>query len=171
MRTYYGALPLMSGEAMRWFDGHPKKSEVLSAYIGRYVPEQHIFLSFLRQYETIGCSCYYDSSPGLIRRTEKAFADCFVILDYQKQLHISFPKYNPNKNLEKYTLMSHWQWKACYERYCLKRVSPAWCLYLLRAAILSPVKKVRKIGVRFLSAVGLKETVKNWLIRRKSGDS
>ena len=163
IRAYYNGISLMSDEDGIWFRNHPKASTFFTNYLCRYTPEQHIFLSFLRQKQCVNCSCYYDHTPGLIEGTERVFAECFVVLDYQKQLGITFPKYDPNRYFEKHTLISHWQWKALYMHYCRKQQSILWYLYLSRSYLFCFLGRLRTICVLILDRLNLKETVKKIL--------
>lgn len=167
VRKYYDDLPLMTEEDAAWFRNRGKESAVFTNYICRYTPEQHIFLSFLRQYQKVECDCYYDRTPDLIEQTERALAECFVVLEYGKQLEIAFPKYDPNRYLEKHTLVSHGQWRALYERYCGKGSSIRWARYRTRALLVHMVAYARKTLIRLLDWLGIKETVKRVL--RKGG--
>lgn len=168
VRTYYENTPLMTAEEGDWFRIHDKKSTFFTNYVCRFTPEQHIFLGFLRQWETVNCQCYYDHSRDLVKQTEHAFADCFVVLDYQKQLEITFPKYDPNRYLEKHTLISHWKWKALYDHYSQKKASLLWASYLMYGATSRTFSTMRTILVRLLDRMGIKESVKRFL-RKGSG--
>lgn len=161
--TYYENVPLMSVEDGLWFHRHTKTSTFFTNYVCRFTPEQHIFLGFLRKYNNPECDCYYDYSPRLVAETERAFADCFVILDYQKQLDIDFTKYNPNRYLERHTIIAHWQWKALYQRYCRRRAGVLWTLYFLHGKAWRCVSSVRTLGVRILDFLGIKEAAKSFL--------
>lgn len=163
IRTYYNGIPLMPEEEGGWFLNHSKDSTFFTNYICRYTPEQHIFLSFLNKKQNVHCSCYYDRTPEMIIETECAFAECFVVLDYQNQIKITFPKYNPNRYLEKYTLISHWQWKALYMHYCKSTPSILWFFYLIRSHFLVFCSTLRTICVLILDRLNLKETVKKIL--------
>ena len=163
VRAYYNNTPLMSEEEGNWFRSREKETTFFTNYLCRFTPEQHLFLGFLRQKEQADCSCYYDHRPQLVEQTERAFAECFVVLDYQKQLGITFPKYNPNRYLEKHTLLSHWQWKALYSHYCKHSVSFLWFIYRIRALAIRAASGVRTLGVRLLDKLGIKESVKRVL--------
>ena len=163
--NYYAHTPLMSSEEGEWFRRHKKESDFFTNYLCRFTPEQYIFLSFLKQKESISCECYYDCTPASIKQTERAFSECFVVLDYQKQLNMVFPKYNPNRYMEKHTLFSHWQWKAVYQHYCLKQNSLLWCIYIIRAAGMTVGAKLRNILIRWMDQLGIKERVKDLLCR------
>lgn len=168
VRKYYETSPLMTEEEGRWFKDQKKASVFFTNYICRYTPEQQVFLGFLRQYEGVGCRCYYDRTPALIEQTERTFAECFVVLDYGKQVGIRFPKYDPNRYLEKYSLVSHWQWRALWEHYCVRKRSIRWAGYILRAGCLKALAGARRISVRILDLIGLKESVKRLLTGHKA---
>lgn len=163
VRKYYAKLPLLTEEEGRWFETRTKKSTFFTNYICRFTPEQHIFIHFLRTYQPVDCDCYYARTPELIEQTERAFAECFVILDYQKQLRITFVKYDPNRYLEYYSLISHWQWRALYQHYCVKKPSALWIVYLLRGSGVHIFGNIRIGCIRFLDLIGLKEVIKKFL--------
>lgn len=165
VNNYYSNIPLMTTEDETWFLHHPKKFNFFTNYICRFTPEQHIFLSFLKNYHNISCNCYYDQNSELIIKTEKTFAQCFIVLDYQKHLLIKFSKYNPNRYLEKYTLISHWQWKALYAHYCCKKISLYWIFYRIRGSILKRLVLLKKICICILDCLGIKEVIKSFLSR------
>lgn len=165
VRKYYENIPLMSDEDGNWFRQHEKKSTFFTNYLSRFTPEQYIFLSFLKQHEQVHCECYYDCNETLIRQTEKAFAECFVVLDYQKQLNIIFPKYHPNRYMEKHTLISHWQWKALYYHYCLGKNSFLWLGYRMRARGIAIGIQLRLILIQLMDMMGIKEKMKSLLNR------
>lgn len=163
IRTYYENIPLMTVEDGEWFRHHPKVSTFFTNYVCRFTPEQHMFLSFLRKYNNPECDNYYDHCPRLVAETERAFAECFVVLDYQKQLSITFSKYNPNRYLEKHTTIAHWQWRALYQYYCQKKVGALWVLYQLYGAAWKCVSSIRALGIRILDFLGIKEATKSFL--------
>lgn len=163
VRTYYENIPLMNQEDGEWFRTHVKTSKLFINHLSRFAPEQHIFLGFLQQHENVDCQCYYDHSEALVKQTERTFAECFVVLDYQKHLGITFQKYNPNRYAEKHTLTSHWNWKAMYSHYCLQKPSVLWIAYLCQKAMFATATRIRAAVARLLAYLGLKETVKQIL--------
>lgn len=169
VRGYYAGIPLMTEEEGAWFQTRRKASAFFTNYICRFTPEQHIFLGFLRQRRPVACGCYYESTPALIEETERAFAECFVVLDYKKQLGITFTKYDPNRYLERHTLISHWQWRTLYLHYCRRAFSPLWPAYLLHGAGRRAISKIRTRCIRCLDRLGWKEAVKRILSRFSAG--
>lgn len=167
VRDYYRNIPLMTQEDGDWFRNRKKEFSIYTNLICRFTPEQHIFLGYLKQKEFVNCKCYYDHRVNLVVQTERAFAECFVVLDYQKQLDIEFLKYNPNRYKDKYTLISHWQWKALYQHYCLSSVSILWVMYCALNCFLLGVSVLRTFLIRVLDCLGLKETVKRFLRGRQ----
>lgn len=165
VRKYFENIPLMSAEDGEWFKTHEKTSAVFTNYLCRYNPEQHIFINFLRGFGSVECGCYYDCTPELIEQTERAFAECFVVLNYGKQLDITFSKYNPNRYLERHMLISYWQWKALYKHYCENKASALWFFYRTRALLLRVVTRLRRGIIRMLDRLGVKECVKNILTK------
>lgn len=166
VREYYENTPLMAREDAEWFRTREKTSAIFTNYISRFTPEQYIFLGYLRQKESVSCMCYYDCCANLIAQTERAFAECFVVLDYQKQLDIEFVKYDPNRYKERFTLLSHWQWKALYQHYCLSVVSPLWIMYRVLSGMHLGVSALRRILIRVLDRLGMKEFIKRLLSGR-----
>lgn len=162
VRAYYDS-PLQAEEDSLWFKNHNKESTFFTNYVSRFTPEQHIFLSFLRRCEPVNCDCYYHRNKALIEQTERAFAECFIVLDYQKQLNIAFPKYNPNRYLEKHTLLHYWQWRALYSHYCLNRSGVQWAAYRLHSSFWNWLAHLRTLSVRLLDKIGIKEKVKSIL--------
>lgn len=166
VRAYYENIPFMTQEEGNWFRNHSKASVFFTNYLCRFTPEQHIFLGFLRKYDFSECTCYYDHRLELVVETERAFAECFVVLDYQKQLSITFPKYDPNRYLEKHTIISHWMWRAMYQHYCEGKTSFLWLSYRMYGLIWESLSCVRTLGVRILDRLGIKEAVKRLLSSR-----
>ena len=165
VRKYYEAIPLMGEDEGAWFRTHKKDAVVFTNYVCRYTPEQHIFLHFLQSLQSVCCDCYYHRTPDLVSQTERAFAECFVVLDFQKELAISFPKYNPNRYFEKHTLLSHRDWKVLYIHYCENGISPQWTLYRIRGWICGIAAKVRRQCVLILNRLGWKARLKTILTR------
>lgn len=165
VRKYYASVPLMGENEGTWFRTHKKDAAVFTNYVCRYTPEQHIFLHFLQSVQQVYCDCYYHRTPDLVCQTEKAFAECFVVLDFQKELAISFPKYNPNRYFEKHTLLSHQDWTTLYTHYCKKRISPQWTLYRIRGWICGVAAMIRKRCVLILNHLGWKARLKAILTR------
>lgn len=169
VRKYFGCIPLMTDKEGEWFCNRPKTSRVFTNFVSRFTPEQYIFLNFLRTCRPVHCSCYYEQTPELICQTEKAFAECFVVLDYRTQIAIQFTKYNPNRYVERHTLLSHWKWKALYQHYCKKQFSLLWICYLVGVAVMRCMTKARTVCVCCLDYLGWKEGVKRILSRICSG--
>lgn len=163
VRLYYEHTPLMTEQEGDWFRTHEKASVFFTNYLCRFTPEQHIFLGFLRQNEAVDCNCYYDHRVSQIQQTERAFAECFVVLDYRKHLQISFLKYDPNRYREKHSLLSHRQWRGLYRHYCEKRPSFLWFEYLAYGFLWHSVTKGRTALIRILARLGLKEYIKKLL--------
>jgi len=161
LRMYFEDIPLQTDETALWFKTHAKSQELFTNLLSRFTPEQYLFTNFLRRFCPVDINCYYDCTPELARRTEELFANCFVVLDYQKQLDIYFIKYRPNRYLEKHTLVSHRQWETIYRHYCYpKTFSPRWMIYCCSKPLYRFLYFMRKRIVNALDAVGLKETVK-----------
>lgn len=163
VKKYYAGIPLMDHEDATWFYTHPKSSVFYTNYLCRYVPEQYIFLSFLKQKMPVSYDCYYSHNAAQIQQTERLFAECFVVLDYQKQLHIGFTKYNPNRYRDAYSLLTHWQWKILYFHYCGKNRPWLWNGYLFKTSCFRFLTKARIKLIRLLELLGLKERVKEFV--------
>lgn len=166
VQKYYENTPLMTDEEGYWFKNHKKSTMFFTNYICRFTPEQQVFLGFLRQHLRTDCECYYDRTRTMIKQTERVFAECFVVLDYGKQLRIQFPKYDPNRFMEQYTLITHWQWEALFERYAKGKTSYRWLIYRVRAQMLCAIFSMRLLCIRLLDCLGLKEKAKEWLAKR-----
>lgn len=162
---YYEKTSFMTEDEGNWFQTRTKASTFFTNFVCRYTPEQQLFLGFLRQYEDVDFDCYYERSRSLIKQTERLFAQCFIVLDYGSQMNIKFVKYNPNRYMEKFTLISHWQWKAIFQRYCLGRLTPLWVLYRFRGMIFNCMTGFRTLSIRMLDMIGMKERVKRFFNR------
>lgn len=167
VRIYYHDIPLQEDEAASWFKYHLKHQTLFTNFLSQFTPEQYIFINFLRKFQTVDISCYYDFNQELMCLTEELFAKCFVVLDYQKQLDIEFIKYNPNRYLEKHTTMAHWQWRALYRHYCQKRMSMIWGMYCAYGTTWKCISFIRTLGIRILNYLGIKETAKRFLMQIK----
>lgn len=163
IRMFYSNLELQSDENAGWFKSHVKKEKKYLNFLSRYTPEQHIFLSFLRQYMTVDFDYNCQCSKEQIKHSEKLFAECFVVLDYKKQLDITFTKYSPNRVRERNTLLRHKHWKAVYEHYCLDISSWSWKRYLIAADLSRMLIALRAFCARMLSFMHLKEPLKRFL--------
>lgn len=169
IRKYYGNTPLQTDENAAWFKAHPKNRTLFTNYLSRFTPEQYIFLSFLQQYCDVKIDCYYDFNLEFVHLTEKIFAKCFVVLDYQKQINIDFVKYEPNRYLEKNTLMSHRQWLSIYSHYCVAgRSCPQWYIYCASKWLSRFLFLIRKVIVNLLDVIGIKEAMKSLLLRNNN---
>lgn len=156
-------------EEMRWFETHKREEKgFYTNLLARYVPEQYLCLNFVKKFYDVNCWCFYDASEENISITEEILAKDFVVLDYGKQLNIVFPKYNPNKYFERFTLVSHKYWRELYEEYCisnsyfnrrLRKERNKFNLWLL---------KFRGIFLRILDKFHVKENIKQILTQRRS---
>lgn len=163
VRLYYSHIPLQTDQDAEWFRFRKKSKTLFTNYLSRFTPEQYIFIFFLRQFQTVPIDCYYDFDHTLMHLTEELFAKCFVILDYQNQLDIHFIKYDPNRYLEKQSLLSHKQWLVIYRHYCARNISLCWWCYCISNWAARFSFFARKAVVKALDAIGLKETVKSLL--------
>lgn len=163
IRKYYNYLNLQSEEDANWFKTHDKKESVYLNFICRYTPEQFIFLQYIKQFCSVDFEYHCYVSRNNIVLTEKLFAECFVVLDYGKELKIRFAKYSPNRVREKHTLISHRLWKALFTHYCEDKHSFYWFWYLLVCRIDEIISILRHFTVRILTILGIKESLKRFL--------
>lgn len=161
----YFSLPLESPEEIQWFKTHPREQkQFYTNLLSRYVPEQYLGIHFLKQFEPVNCDCFYDATKENILQTERMLAGDFVVLDYQRQFGIQFTKYNPNRYLEKSSLISNRYWKALFCEYCLGKTGLRWArllwCYLLRFGF---------CGRRFLLVLLHRLHLKEWVKKLLSG--
>lgn len=163
VRKYYNSVSLMEEDEANWFRTRKKKKVMYTNFLCRYTPEQHIFLHAFTNEKPAGLECYYSYNKQLRRQTEKAFAERFVILDYQKQLAITFTKYNPNRYKERFTLISHWQWRALYFHYCTGGHDFMWGIYCVQRNFLRLYTYARIVAIQVLDCLNLKAPLKRFL--------
>lgn len=168
VRLYYCNIPLQTDQDADWFRFHKKTQTLFTNYLSRFTPEQYIFINFLRQFQSVPIECYYNFNHALMHLTEELFARCFVVLDYQDQLDIHFIKYDPNRYLEKHSLLSHKQWLVIYRHYCARTMPLCWWCYCISNGVARFSFFARKAVVKALDVIGLKETVKS-LLQREIG--
>ena len=156
-------MSLQSDNDANWFKTREKKENVYLHFLCRYTPEQFIFLQFIRQFYSIDFDyhCYVNKSNIIL--TEKLLAECFVVLDYGKELKIKFAKYSPNRVREKHTLISHRLWKALFEHYCEQKYSVYWKGYLFVCLVNEALARLRHFIVRILTILKIKEPLKRFL--------
>jgi len=87
--------------------------------MGKYAPEQHIFVECVKKYlpdlKTI--KYFYETDVQLVYNYENLIASNFVVLDYASQYDIEFKKYNP-KFHSITNQMDFFQWIKIYKKYC-----------------------------------------------------
>lgn len=167
VREYFN-VPLQNAEDGLWFMKHAKKTMVMRDLLCRFVAEQHICLFFLHHFQKINCECYYDNSKKNIYQTERLLAEDFIVLDYQKQWNLIFPKYNPNQYFDRISLVSHKDWLELYYRYCLNKKGIAWrkyCFYTFLRRLYYGV--FHTCAIYILGILRLKEKIRWLLIKRK----
>lgn len=158
-----------SEEEMRWFEKHKRdNADFYTNLLVKYVPEQHICLNFVRRFYNVYCSCFYDASEENIRITEEILAKDFVVLDYGKQLDIIFPKYNPNRYFEKFTLISNRYWNELYREYCIGSSYFSYYLRIGRNKLFFFFFRLRRIILIILHKLRIKEKMKRILGRNKN---
>ena len=165
LRKYFSA-PLEHESEIQWFKTHKREQTgFYTNLLTRYTPEQYICINFLRRFEKVDFDCFYDASKDNIIQTERMLAENFVVLDYQKQFGINFTKYNPNRYLEKSSLISHKYWKQLFNEYCLgKQRRYYW--RILYCFTIKSVFTLRRMVLRLLHKLRLKEKVKRILNRK-----
>ena len=165
VREYYEAIPLQSKEDDEWFVYHTKDEGVcFRDVIQRLVPEQHFMIKYLESRgKNINCRCYYDATTRNILETEKIFAKNFIISDYNNNFY--FLKYNPNRGLDKGTLLNYTNWLRLNKFFEEGKIS-AYLLYLTSSVLRWLFEyRCRKFIVNFLSALGVKNEAKKILYR------
>jgi hypothetical protein len=86
-------------------------------WLGRYLPEQYIWTTFLKKNNVeTQFEHYTDASPLNLRRSELSFANNVVILNYEES-GFRFLKYDPYKWDYK-SQYTHTQWLLLYKKYC-----------------------------------------------------
>lgn len=165
IQNLYNA-PLQSAEEDTWFLHNKRGKAIYINYLSRYVPEQHIFLSFLQKNCSVSCDCYTDCTQKNIRKTEQVFAETIVVLDYGTQLAIKFEKYNPNRYLEKYSLLSYVDWKLLCRKYYSKRYIQGWVWYCMKSFFCRCLARLRRGIVSLMDCFYVKEKFKNLLSKR-----
>lgn len=165
LKLYFSETAFQTDEEAEWFKTHEKAKLLFTNFLSRFTPEQYIFISFIRRFRNLPIDCYYDFDSTIMGLTEELYAKCFVVLDYQTQLDISFTKYDPNRYLEKHTTIAYWQWKALYQHYCQKRMGALWGIYIFYGIAWRCASRIRTLGIRILNGLGVKETMKHFLMQ------
>lgn len=167
VKLFYSDIDCQKTEEMRWFELNKKKNYgFYTNLLTRYVPEQYICMSFLKKYYMINCDCFYDATKENIELTERIIANDFVVLDYKKDMGILFPKYNPNKYFEQFTLISHKYWKQIYNEYNTDKNKIYKIKKILRNILCCYILRARKIIIKLLDQLGIKEKIKKVLRER-----
>lgn len=157
----YFEIGLQSEEEIRWFRTHPKtQKDFYTNLLSRFVPEQYININFAKRFYEFECDCFYDVNIRNIKITEEIIARDFVVLDYKRQLDISFNKYNPNRYLEKFTLISHKDWKKLYKYYRDDAVGYSIKIWKIECKIKYYIAAMRRQTLEILHKMKLKEKTK-----------
>ncbi len=165
----YFELELQHEDEMRWFKNNKRENRLFyTNLLTRYTPEQYICYNFTRKFLDVEFTSFYDTKRENIELTEKIIANDFVVLDYNKQFDINFNKYNPNRYFEKFTLMTHQDWKSLYQIYnengknkiSMFKVKNKW---ILKCKFKYFILFFRKIILYCLQKLGIKEWVKSIL--------
>lgn len=164
VKDYY-QVRLQTYNEDHWFATHKKETRLFKHFECRYTPEQYICINFLRKKRKVVCDCYYHCTDREITETEQFIANNLVILDYGKQLNIFFPKYNPNRYFEKYTLLSYEKWKIIFFKYCLSKFQFSFCTYILQSIVFKCAFIMRLLIIQVFMKTNTKEKVKNFLTK------
>jgi hypothetical protein len=107
-------------ETSRWFETRPRpKQEYFPGLITRYVPEQWIWLSFLRKHGDVPLEHLWEISPEMLALSELTIANNLVLLEpWQWQIHTNKPRLQP---IDGATIYSHGDWLRLYKHYCAPR--------------------------------------------------
>lgn len=163
LKQYYD-LELQDKDEILWFDRFPKTNSIFSHMRSRYTPEQYLCIQYLKRFKNLEIQNYYDASKQNIEETERFFAENMVILDYGKQLEITFQKYHPNRYKEAYSLLHHKDWITLFNHYCKKRRILFWTFYRCKCKMTHIIfMGVRKHVVELLNVLHLKEPLKRIL--------
>jgi hypothetical protein len=96
------------------------------SHMARYVPEQYIWLSFLRKHREVRCEYQWDLSADTILATEKSFAGNLILIS-PRQAQLSFAKYATHKRWADWVVFgpgscySHSLWQHLYAKHCLEK--------------------------------------------------
>lgn len=145
-------IPLQSEESGYFFETHKKpETDRVPGLLSQYVPEQHIFSSFLRKNNVrLKFDYYTDVSKENIYNTECSFANNLVILDY-KDYGIKFLKYSPYAHdySNQYT---YCDWLLLYKKYCDDSFKIPFWVYVNNVD-LKYIKKLKKHWKNFFQPV------------------
>lgn len=107
--AYYN-VPLMPPKYMNYFSTHDNMARFFREVLHLYTPEQWICYQFLcKKNEKIQLKSYYDNSSKNRNFSLKMFRDDFIIVN-AADIGLHFNKYNPNRSLEHFMLISHQDW-------------------------------------------------------------
>lgn len=165
VKEFYEAIPFQTKEDDEWFIHHTKdKGACFRDLVQRLVPEQHFLIKYLESKGCeIDCKCYYAATTENTRETEKIFAKNFIVSDYSDSFY--FLKYNPNRGLDKGTLLNYADWSRLNRFFEKGEIWP-YLLYLVSSALRRFFEyQGRKFIVNSLSALGVKNKVKEVLYR------
>lgn len=152
-----------SKEELRWFKIHKKtQNGFYTNLLTRYVPEQYLCINFANKFYNFNCDSFYDANIENIHITEEILAMDFVVLDYKTQFNISFNKYNPNRYIEKFTLISHKNWLFLYNNKNRKKNNFKWYIY---CKIKQYILMIRKVSLIILGILKIKEFAKKIMTR------
>ncbi len=102
---------------------NPRQLLIRHALGPRYSNEQYLWLSALRRrYPHLNPAHWLDLTPELLRQSECALANNFVVLDAGAQFGIFTPKYPQAETVfGRFDLYRHAEWRELYAHYCQPR--------------------------------------------------
>jgi hypothetical protein len=109
-----------------WFVGRPRPlNDQWPTHMSRYMPEQYIWLSFLRKHREVHCDYQWDLSAETILNTEKSFAGNLILIS-PRQAQLSFAKYVTHTGwtgqvFGPSSCYNHALWRHLYAKHCLEK--------------------------------------------------
>lgn len=167
----YFEIELQNEKEIRWFETHSREHKnFYTNLLSKFVPEQYVCTNFAKRFYEFTCEAFYDVDVRNIEITEEIIARDFVVLDYKKQLNITFSKYNPNRYLEKFTLISHKEWNRLYKYYRNDKRNHSIEVWKVQCRIKYYFAIIRRKILSILHKLKLKEKVKT-VMNKTSLDS
>lgn len=104
-------------ETSRWFETHMRPDpDLYPSFLCRYLPEQYIWLSFLRKHWDVSFEHIWDCTSENIELSERSIVNNLVILE-PKRIGIRSSKYGFNL-IEWLSLYSYGEWFSLYKKHC-----------------------------------------------------
>src|SRR6266851_1380389 len=141
-----------------WFVSRPRPpNDQWPSHMSRYVPEQYIWLSFLRKHREVSCEYQWDLSAETILNTEKSLSGNLVLIS-PRQAQLSFAKYATHTGWRDWvygpgSCYNYLLWRHLYAKHCLNRRYSIFSLAQLTSKSLrraaSAARIVTKVEARF----------------------